>query len=112
MVCAVVFQRQGRLYYADPGSLTPNVGDEVLYPTDDGPEVAEVMWAPQYVSDDIGGLPVLVGMAGPDDREHSGGKHRDRPANERFRQHFQRFQYDSPGHAQRGHDFSIFHEVV
>ena len=25
------------------------------------------MWAPQWVSDDIGGLPVLVGMAGPDD---------------------------------------------
>src|SRR6266705_708936 len=71
MVCAVVFQRQGRLYYADPGSLTPSVGDEVLYPTDDGPEVAEVMWAPQYVSDDIGGLPVLAGMAGPDDRERA-----------------------------------------
>jgi cell fate regulator YaaT (PSP1 superfamily) len=71
MICAVVFQRQGRLYYADPGSLTPSVGDEVLYPTDDGPEVAEVMWAPQYVSDDIGGLPVLAGMAGPDDRERA-----------------------------------------
>src|SRR6266568_4866216 len=71
MVCAVVFQRQGRLYYADPGSLTPSVSDEVLYPTDDGPEVAEVMWAPQYVSDDIGGLPVLAGMAGPDDRERA-----------------------------------------
>ena len=67
MICAVVFQRQGRLYYADPGSLTPRVGDHVLYPTEDGPEVAEVMWAPQYVSDDIGGLPVLAGMAGPDD---------------------------------------------
>ena len=67
MICAVVFQRQGRLYYADPGSLTPSVGEHVLYPTEDGPEVAEVMWAPQYVSDDIGGLPVLAGMAEPDD---------------------------------------------
>jgi cell fate regulator YaaT (PSP1 superfamily) len=63
MVCAVVFQRHGRLYYADPGSLTPQVGDAVLYPTDDGPEVAEVMWAPQWVSEDIGGLAVLVGPA-------------------------------------------------
>jgi cell fate regulator YaaT (PSP1 superfamily) len=67
MVCAVVFQRQGRLYYADPGALTPEVGDHVLYPTEAGPEVAEVMWAPQWVSEDIGGLPVLVGLAGPED---------------------------------------------
>ena len=63
MICAVVFQRQGRLYYADPGSLTPQVGDHVLYPTDSDPEVAEVMWAPQWVSEDVGGLPVLIGMA-------------------------------------------------
>jgi cell fate regulator YaaT (PSP1 superfamily) len=68
MVCAVVFQRQGRLYYADPGGLAPRVGDHVLYPTEAGAEVAEVMWAPQWVSEDVGGLPVLSGMAGPDDR--------------------------------------------
>jgi cell fate regulator YaaT (PSP1 superfamily) len=67
MICAVVFQPQGRLYYADPGSLTPAVGEHVLYPTDDGDEVAQVMWAPQWVSDDIGGLPVLSAMAGPAD---------------------------------------------
>jgi cell fate regulator YaaT (PSP1 superfamily) len=67
MICAVVFQRQGRLYYADPGELALQVGDHVLYPTDAGPEVAEVMWAPQWVSEDIGGLPVLVGMADSDD---------------------------------------------
>jgi cell fate regulator YaaT (PSP1 superfamily) len=67
MICAVVFQRQGRLYYADPGELTPRVGEHVLYPTEAGAEVAEVMWAPQWVSDDIGGLPVLVAMAGDGD---------------------------------------------
>jgi len=67
MICAVVFQRQGRLYYADPGPLTPQVGDHVLYPTDSDPEVAEVMWAPQWVSEDVGGLPVLIGMASDDD---------------------------------------------
>jgi cell fate regulator YaaT (PSP1 superfamily) len=67
MVCAVTFERHGRLYYADPGELTPSVGEHVLYPTDAGAEVAEVMWAPQWVSDDIGGLPVLVGMAVADD---------------------------------------------
>jgi cell fate regulator YaaT (PSP1 superfamily) len=64
MVCAVAFQRHGRLYYADPGELTPEIGEHVLYPTDDGPEVAEVVWAPQWVSDDVGGLPTLIGPAG------------------------------------------------
>ena len=63
MVCAVTFTKHGRLYYADPGQLTPSVGDSVLYPTTEGPEVAEVMWAPQWVSEEIGRLPTLVGMA-------------------------------------------------
>ena len=67
MVCAVSFERYGRLYYLDPGTHVPKVGDLVLVPTDDGPEVAECVWAPQYVSDDIGGLPVLAGLAGPED---------------------------------------------
>jgi cell fate regulator YaaT (PSP1 superfamily) len=62
-----VFQPQGRLYYADPGSLTPQVGDHVLYPTDKGAEVAQVTWAPQWVSEDVGGLPVLSALAGPAD---------------------------------------------
>jgi len=66
MMCAVVFQPQGRLYYADPGELTPSVGDHVLYPTDQGAEVAQVVWAPEWVADDVAGLPVLAGMAGAD----------------------------------------------
>ncbi len=68
MMCAVVFAPQGRLYYADPGVLTPEVGDHVRYPTPEGDEIAQVMWAPEWVADDIGGLPVLSGMAGEDDR--------------------------------------------
>jgi cell fate regulator YaaT (PSP1 superfamily) len=32
-------------------------------PTDSGPEVAECVWAPQWVSEDIGGLPVCEGLA-------------------------------------------------
>ncbi len=63
MVCAVSFARYGRLYYLDPGQLSPRVGDKVLVPTDDGPEVAECIWAPQWVDDDVGGLPVLAGLA-------------------------------------------------
>lgn len=69
LICAVTFTERGRLYYADPGSLAPSVGDHVLYPTDEGPEVAQVMWAPQWTSDDIGGLPVLEGMASAGDLE-------------------------------------------
>jgi cell fate regulator YaaT (PSP1 superfamily) len=64
-----VFQRQGRLYYADPGGLSLQVGDLVRYPTDKGPEIAEVMWAPQWVDEEIGGLPVLDGLATDDDKE-------------------------------------------
>ena len=67
MVMAVSFQRYGRLYYLDPGEHTPAVGDKVLVPTDAGPEVAECIWAPQYVSDDVGGLPVCAGLASEDD---------------------------------------------
>ncbi|KQC38402.1 MULTISPECIES: regulatory iron-sulfur-containing complex subunit RicT [Frankia] len=63
MMCAVAFSPRGKLYYADPGVHTPRVGDQVLVPTDDGPEVATCMWAPQWISDDIGGLPVLAGLA-------------------------------------------------
>ena len=45
MLCAVSFNRYGRLFYLDPGELRPQVGDRVLVPTDDGPEVAECVWA-------------------------------------------------------------------
>jgi cell fate regulator YaaT (PSP1 superfamily) len=63
MMMAVAFQRHGRLYYLDPGPYSPAVGDRVLVPTDSGPEVAECIWAPQWVSDEIEGLPVCAGLA-------------------------------------------------
>src|ERR1700747_2481580 len=63
MMMAVSFERSGRLYYLDPGTYTPAVGDKVLVPTDSGPEVAECIWAPQYVDDEIGGLPLCAGLA-------------------------------------------------
>jgi len=62
-VMAVSFTRYGRLYYLAPGPHQPRVGDKVLVPTDSGPEVAECVWAPQWVSEDIGGLPECVGLA-------------------------------------------------
>jgi len=63
MMMAVSFQRHGRLYYLDPGQYTPSVGTKVLVPTDAGPEVAECIWAPQWVDDEIDGLPMCAGLA-------------------------------------------------
>src|SRR3954454_13581349 len=63
MVMAVSFTRYGRLYYLDPGGHAPRVGDKVLVPTEAAPEVAECVWAPQWVSEDVGGLPVCAGLA-------------------------------------------------
>ncbi|MCW2898385.1 MAG: signal peptidase-like protein [Streptosporangiaceae bacterium] len=63
---AVSFTRYGRLYYLDPGPHSPKVGDKVLVSTDGGPEVAECVWAPQWVSEEIGGLPLCAGPATED----------------------------------------------
>ncbi|WDZ86406.1 PSP1 domain-containing protein [Micromonospora cathayae] len=67
MLCAVSFNRYGRLYYLDPGEFRPQVGDRVLVPTDDGPEVAECVWAAQWVSEDTDGFPKLAGLADEED---------------------------------------------
>jgi cell fate regulator YaaT (PSP1 superfamily) len=68
---AVSFSRYGRLYYLDaagfPGEIA--VGDKVLVPTDEGTEVAECIWAPQWTSDEIGGLPAVAGLATEADLE-------------------------------------------
>jgi cell fate regulator YaaT (PSP1 superfamily) len=66
-LCAVSFNRYGRLFYFDPGQFRPAVGDRVLVPTDDGPEVAECVWAAEWADVDTSGFPRLLGMAGPDD---------------------------------------------
>jgi cell fate regulator YaaT (PSP1 superfamily) len=63
MLCAVSFTRYGRLYYLDPGTYTPQVGQKVLVPTDEGVEVAECVWAAQWVSEDTSGFPALAGPA-------------------------------------------------
>ena len=65
-VMAVSFERYGRLYYLDPGEIDYAVGDRVLVPTESGPEVAECVWAPEYVADadfDDTALPVCAGKA-------------------------------------------------
>jgi len=67
MMMAVSFKRSGRLHYLDPGPWRPAVGDKVLVPTETGPEVAECIWAPQWIDDDIGGLPVCAGLATAED---------------------------------------------
>jgi cell fate regulator YaaT (PSP1 superfamily) len=75
MVMAVSFTRYGRLYYLEPGGHDVHVGDKVLVPTDSSPVVAEFVWAPQWVSEDIGGLPVC---AGPATTEHLARDERNR----------------------------------
>jgi len=67
MLCAVSFNRYGRLYYLDPGDLRPAVGDRVLVPTDDGPVVGECVWAAQWVDEDTSGFPRLLGLASEED---------------------------------------------
>ena len=66
-LCAVSFNRYGRLFYLDPGEFRPKVGDLVLVPTDEGAEVAECVWAPEWTDEDTDGFPKLVGLAGADD---------------------------------------------
>ncbi|MCK9902279.1 hypothetical protein CC117_07615 [Parafrankia colletiae] len=78
MMCAVSFSRRGRLYYADPGPHNPRVGDRVLVPTDEGAEVATCVWAPQWVSEDVGGLPILAGLAGEEDLRRNDASRRRR----------------------------------
>ena len=46
-VMAVTFEQYGRLHYLDPGEVDYRVGDWVLYPLEDGTEVARVVWAPE-----------------------------------------------------------------
>src|SRR5438067_13312188 len=67
MMMAVSFERYGRLYYLDPGPYQPAVGSKVLVPTEAGPEVAECVWAPQWVDEEIGGLPLMAGLATDND---------------------------------------------
>ena len=67
-VMAVSFERYGRLYYLDPGERDYRVGDRVLVPTETGPEVAECVWAPEWVDD--GGFADLPVCAGPAQEAH------------------------------------------
>jgi cell fate regulator YaaT (PSP1 superfamily) len=63
MMMAVTFTRAGRLYYLDAGEHRPGVGDRVLFPTATSAEVCEVVWGPEWVAEDVGGLPVCAGIA-------------------------------------------------
>lgn len=60
---AVTFTKAGRLYYLDAGGHSPRVGDLVLFPTSTSTEVCQVVWGPEWVDDEVGGLPVCAGPA-------------------------------------------------
>ena len=78
-VMAVTFEQYGRLHYLDPDGGDYRVGDQVLYPTDDGAEVACVVWAPEETM--VGApLPKCVGRATEADlkRDEANREHRRR----------------------------------
>ncbi len=78
-VMAVSFERYGRLYYLDPGTRDYRVGDRVLVPTEAGPEVAECVWAPEWVQDEgFSGLPQCAGPADSADLERDAANRRRR----------------------------------
>lgn len=66
---AVVFERYGQLHYLDPGPHDYSVGDWVRYPTPDGDEVAQVVWAPEAAEVGAGELPLCPGPASRADLE-------------------------------------------
>ncbi|QCT38799.1 hypothetical protein FBF34_13035 [Arachnia propionica] len=78
-VMAVVFEQYGRLHYLDPGGVDYHVGDWVLYPTDDGAEVARVVWAPEETTLEAP-LPRCLGRATKADlrRDETNREHRRR----------------------------------
>lgn len=78
-VMAVTFETHGQLHYLDPGEATHRVGDHVLFPTEFGPEVVQVVWAPEYVdSENLTDLPVCLGPATDADlrRDQENRRHR------------------------------------
>lgn len=75
-VMGVAFERYGPLHYLDPDGGAYTFGDLVLYPTDNGPEVAECIWPAQDVdSVKLGDLPKCLGPASAADVERD---HRNR----------------------------------
>src|SRR4029453_5069343 len=78
-VMAVSFERYGRLYYLSPGEAEYSVGDRVLVPTESGPEVAECVWAPEWVGGDgLGGRPAGAGLAAAEPLERDAVNRRGR----------------------------------
>ena len=67
-VMAVQFSPHGQLHYLDPGAERYRPGEAVLFPTDFGPEVCWVVWAPESSdAEGFASLPVCAGRAAPDD---------------------------------------------
>ena len=62
-VLAVEFQPHGQLHYLAAGGHEHAIGDQVLYPTEDGREVARVVWRGDVDLPDA--VPVCAGAACP-----------------------------------------------
>ncbi|MEY9215006.1 hypothetical protein NI17_017025 [Thermobifida halotolerans] len=113
MMMAVSFERYGQLHYLDPGQTSPRVGDKVLVPTDEGPEVAECVWAPQWVGEDVDGLPVCQGIATEEDlarAEHARRRRAEarRTAKRLIRAHGLNMRVIGVDHATAGNTFTVY----
>lgn len=62
-VMAVTFTPRGRLYYVAAGDEAYAVGEHVLVDTDDGAEVAQVVWGPEEAYEDVGEVRACLGRA-------------------------------------------------
>ncbi len=67
-VMAVTFEDYGQLHYLDCADGDYAVGDQVLYPTSGGNEVARVVWQGEEVADTVG-IPACAGFASTADLE-------------------------------------------
>lgn len=83
-IMAVTFTRHGRLHHVDAAEHTPRVGDHVLIETDEGPEVAQVVWGPEETPTEPGAqAPRCLGPASEQDLERDAA-HRVRRAEARL----------------------------
>lgn len=77
-IMAVTFTPRGRLYYVAAGDDVYAVGDHVRVDTDDGAEVAQVVWGPEETFEDIGEVRRCLGPATDADLQRDADNRRNR----------------------------------
>ena len=72
-VIGIQFQKNGKMYYFDPGSLAPALGQYVIVDTVRGPDLAEVIMETRSVEDTLAGQQIkkVIRIATPQDIQHA-----------------------------------------